>query len=418
MTDVVKDVALDFWSVVGEMSPYLLFGFVIAGILSVLISARHVRRHLGGRGLAPVIKAAAVGVPLPLCSCGVIPVSASLRRQGASKGATTAFLMATPQDGVDSILVTFSLLGPVFAIFRPIVALVSGVVGGGLVARFSGREWSQQASVREEDDASSPASPGGKVVEALKYGFVTLPEDIGRALLVGLVIAAAISALVPGGYFAGYLPPGWGQRAVMMLVGVPVYVCATASVPIAWALITAGVSPGAALVFLMTGPATNAATLSTVWKVMGKRTCVIYLTTVAVSALAAGGLLDLIYTQANIAPTPAAPWMMPEWVKTISAVVLLLVVSAAVLRPLLDKAAGRKAEAPTMKQMELDIHGMRCNQCAQTVREALQACEDVESARVDLHTHRAWVDGASDVEALRRAVRQVGYDVGEVRRQG
>ncbi|HOF19308.1 MAG TPA: permease, partial [Phycisphaerae bacterium] len=288
MLEKLAEIAWEFWAVLSEMAPYLLFGFFVAGLLSVLISAQRVERHLGGKGFWPVLKAAAFGVPLPLCSCGVIPVSASLRRHGASKGATASFLISTPQTGVDSILVTYSLLGGVFALFRPIAALVSGVIGGMLVSLFD-----RGPEAREIDDiarAQSPATVTGnnRFVEAMKYGFVTLPADIGRALLVGLIVAAAISAAVPENYFADVLPPGIGQILILMLAGIPVYVCATASVPIAFALIGTGVSPGAAFAFLMTGPATNAATIATIWKVMGRRTALLYLLTMAGAALAGG----------------------------------------------------------------------------------------------------------------------------------
>jgi len=409
MTDTLIQIAVDFWHVVDEMAPYLLFGFLMAGLLSVFISPRFIERHLGSAGLVSILKAAAFGVPLPLCSCGVIPVSASLRRAGASKGATVAFLMATPQDGVDSVLVTLSLLGPVFAIFRPIVAVVSGAVGGGLVSLFDRDGADRSARPAENYDAEDPARSTGKLVGALKYGFVTLPADIGRAMLVGLVVAALISALVPKNYFADLLAPGWGQMFVMMLAGIPVYVCATASVPVAWALIGAGVSPGAALVFLMTGPATNAATLATVWRVMGKRTAVIYLLTVAAAALAGGALLDAIYARADVAPAPYAPWMLPHWVKSASAGVLLGVLAVAVLQPFFVSGKSRSAEAPNM--IRIRIKGMTCSHCVQAVRRALLACQGVRQAQVDLHSGIASVEAPGVAfERLCEAVRKAGYE--------
>ena len=220
-----------FWAVLSEMAPYLLLGFFAAGLLSVLISPELVERHLGGRGLAPVLKAAAFGVPMPLCSCGVIPVAASLRRHGASRGATTAFLIATPQDGVDSILVTLSLLGPVFAIFRPLVALVSGLLGGSLVSALASEGQDAGSAAEKCRDACCAPQRQGRLYRVFAYGFGALPRDIGRALLAGLVIAAGISALVPPESLAPYLGGGVVAMLVMMLVGIPVYVCATASVP-------------------------------------------------------------------------------------------------------------------------------------------------------------------------------------------
>ena len=279
-----SSVPVAFWGVLSQMAPYLLFGFLAAGVLSVVISPRFVARHLGGRGVMSVLKASAFGVPLPLCSCSVIPVATSLRRHGAGKGATTAFLISAPQTGVDSILVTFSLLGGVFAVFRPIAALLSGLVGGVLVELVDRDCDTCAAPSVQEDVPSDPRGLGRRVFHALRYGFLTLPEDIGKALLVGLVVAALISAAAAGDFFAtalgGRVGGGIVGMLVMMLLGVPVYVCATASVPIAAALIAKGVSPGAALAFLMTGPATNAATIVTVWKVMGVRTGIAYLVTI------------------------------------------------------------------------------------------------------------------------------------------
>jgi len=330
----LPQVPQEFWSVLSEMAPYLLFGFLMAGVLAVFISPELVERHLGGGRLSSVIKAAAFGVPLPLCSCGVIPVAASLRGHGASKGATTAFLISTPQTGVDSILVTFSLLGPVYAIFRPLVALVSGILGGVLVT--AGERRSDRPAHRPQcQEACCAPGQQGKGRRAMPHGFVALPRDIGKALLVGVAIAAVISTWSSGlkNLHGGLLGGGVTAMLIMMAVGIPIYVCATASVPIAAAMILeAGVSPGAALVFLMTGPATNAATIATIWKVLGPRTAAIYLLTMAATALAAGIALDYVFTIEGVPPVQPLPWMLPVWVGWTSAVVLLGVLGVALLR--------------------------------------------------------------------------------------
>jgi len=333
MYDFVKSIIVGFWGTIAEMSPYLLFGFFVAGILSVLISQRLVEKHLGGRGIWPLLKASLFGIPLPLCSCGVIPVSMSLHKQGASKGSTVSFLLSTPQTGMDSIFVTLSLLGPLFAIFRPLAALVTGLVGGGLVDVFGQSARDETHAPRPDTRATSNEQQAtrNKVAGGLKYSFVTLPRDIGKALLVGLVIAAVISALVPEGYFADKLGPGILQMVVMMFLGIPVYVCATASVPVAAALILAGLTPGAALVFLMTGPATNAASFVTIWKVLGKATAITYLATVAGCAILGGILLDYIAAGVDFEIVARPGWMLPSAVKYISAVVLLAVLTFAIL---------------------------------------------------------------------------------------
>jgi uncharacterized membrane protein YraQ (UPF0718 family) len=332
MMDFAITIAKDFWATVGEMSPYLLFGFFVAGVLSVLASQRMVERHLGHRGLWSLLKASVLGVPLPLCSCGVIPVSMSLRKHGASKGATIAFLLSTPQTGVDSILVTFSLLGPVFAIFRPVAALVTGLVGGALVDSLGQGSKGQNPPVEKCTDECCSDVQTGRIKKGLKYGFITLPRDIGKPMLVGLLVAAFISALVPDGYFAEKLGTGIWPLIAMMFLGIPVYVCATASVPVAAALIMKGLSPGAALVFLMTGPATNAASFTTIWKVLGKTTAILYLVTVAGCALMSGIVLDYAAAGTNFDVAVRSGWMLPDHVKSISAIVLFAVLGFALVR--------------------------------------------------------------------------------------
>jgi uncharacterized membrane protein YraQ (UPF0718 family) len=332
MADYLKSILWDFWATVAEMSPYLLFGFFVAGLLSVLVSQRLVEKHLGGRGIWPLLKASLFGIPLPLCSCGVIPVSMSLHKHGASKGSTISFLLSTPQTGVDSIFVTLSLLGPVFAVFRPLAAFITGILGGTFVDIF---EWKNKHNAQPPqkctDECCDTTTTHGKIKKGLKYGFVTLPRDIGKAMLVGLVIAAVISAFVPDGYFAEKLGKGIFAMVVMMFLGVPVYVCATASVPVAAALILKGLTPGAALVFLMTGPATNAASFVTIWKALGKATAITYLATVAGCALLAGILLDYIATGFDIKIATHHHWMLPSIVKYISAVALFAVLAFAIL---------------------------------------------------------------------------------------
>ena len=218
MYDILKNIIIESWQVLGQMSPYLLFGFLVAGILSVCISPDLVERHLGDGGIWPLLKASLFGVPLPLCSCSVIPVSMSLHKHGASKAATVSFLLSTPQTGADSIFVTLSLLGPLFAVFRPVAAFVTGIIGGGLVDVLDRNTENEN---RNQQKCSDQCCADGdknnhKIIRALKYGFVTLPRDIGKAMLAGLVIAAVISALVPDGYFAEKLGTGIFAMVVMM----------------------------------------------------------------------------------------------------------------------------------------------------------------------------------------------------------
>jgi len=329
MVNFLQTIGLGFWDTLSEMSPYLLFGFGVAGILSVWISADVVERHLGGAGFWQVFKASLFGVPLPLCSCGVIPVSMSLHKHGASKGATVSFLLSTPQTGADSILVTYSLMGPIFAIFRPLAAFVTGLFGGCLINAVENHDSHSPPQTKPEctETCCSHKHKQSRLVRAFKHGFITLPADIGRSMLIGLFIAALISALVPENYFAGKLTGGNHilSMLIMMVVGIPIYVCATASVPIAVQLIAIGLSPGTAFVFLMTGPATNAATLATLSNQVGKRAAIIFLLTVGVSSLTGGLLLDALFRGDIDQTIHAHGFMLPQWLKSACAIILLAV---------------------------------------------------------------------------------------------
>lgn len=284
--DLLQNLAQGIWVTLLAMAPYLLLGFAVAALLARFVTPALVRRHLGEGTVAPVFKATLFGVPLPLCSCGVIPVAASLKRRGANGGATVAFLASTPQTGVDSILVTYSLLGWPLTVVRVVAAFVSGWVSGLLTG------WFGDKLNPQEDREPEKGALHRSWAASLRHGLITLPRDIALPLILGLVVAGILSAVVPKDLVSPELGGGPLGKLLMLGMGIPVYVCATASVPVAASFIALGFSPGAALIFLMSGPATNAATLALVWKDLGLRSCLIYLGTIAVTALGAGVLLD------------------------------------------------------------------------------------------------------------------------------
>lgn len=419
MLTFLKETVWEFWNVLGQMAPYLLFGFLIAGILAVVIPEAWVEKHLGGHGFLPILKASLLGVPLPLCSCGVIPVAASLRKEGASPGATASFLISTPQTGVDSIMVTLSLLGPMFALFRPVAAFVNGLLGGSLVALFGNKDPAENASTPEccsDATCGMHAPRQGRLKRIFRHGFVTLPGDIGKPLLAGLVVAALISALIPEQFFRERIGSDVVEYLLMLAVGIPVYVCATASVPVAAALITAGISPGAALVFLMTGPATNAATITTLWKTLGRRTTLIYLGTVAVTSVGAGLLLDLLFTTWGFDLKEfmehAHGHAGYAWIRHTGAVVLLAVLAGGLFRRTRVEFKTGAAVDVEAKMLTLHIDGMTCSHCAETVSRFLAQVEGVESVVVDLEGKKALVKGGDmDIDSLRKAVEDAGYTV-------
>jgi uncharacterized membrane protein YraQ (UPF0718 family)/copper chaperone CopZ len=440
------------WWMLAEMAPYLLLGFVIAGLLSAFISPEWVERHLGGSRFGQIFKASLFGVPLPLCSCGVIPVAASLRRHGAGKGATTAFLLSTPQTGVDSIAVTYALLGPFLAVYRPVAALITGFLGGGFVHVLDRHEEADvpasSHATHEEgcgDGCAMPASVGSsdaaccdddacagnrsadesRLAAALRYGLVTLPRDIGKALVVGILLSGVISALVEPAALEGVLGRGLVPILLAMAVGVPLYVCATASVPIAVAMIHAGLSPGAAIAFLISGPATNGATLTTLWRVLGWRSMVIFLVTVALGAVGSGFVVDaavasdLVPASAIVtaADAPAGHGHHHQGTSLGSvfqqacAAALLLVIGNA-LRPRRRQTVMEDTTVSDDEITRLKVGGMHCNGCVQSVTRALSEVAGVREAEVRLDEGSATVRGR-DVsrEALEAAVRSLGFSV-------
>jgi uncharacterized membrane protein YraQ (UPF0718 family)/copper chaperone CopZ len=421
MLELPLTIIQEIWLVTARMAPWLLLGFVVAGFLSVFISPRWLERHLGGAGLGPVFKASLFGVPLPLCSCGVIPVAASLRAHGASRAATTAFLLSTPQTGVDSILVTYTMLGPLFAVFRPVAALLTGFLGGGLVQALVPRT-RVATPAPATGELRRPQGAGNKLRAALDYGLVVLPGDIARALLVGVVIAGALGALVPEAFLATYLGTGPLSIALMMAVGIPIYVCATASVPLAASFIFLGATPGAALAFLIAGPATNAATVTTVNRVLGRRTTVIYLLTVAASAFAGGLLLDWLLPRAAAA-VPALGHAIHHH-EGVGPVDHLWAVALAVVMTRSWWLARRRAccgdstcaggapaaTASADERLEFAVGGMNCSHCSGSVQRAVSELPGVTLCSVDLERGRALVAGRDlDPGAVTGAIEALGF---------
>ena len=278
------------WAVLGEMAPWVLGGFGIAGVLSLWLNARVVREHFGRGRASAILKAVALGVPLPVCSCGVIPLGASLRKHGAGKGPTSAFLMSTPQTGVDSIAVTYGMLGGWFALLRPLAALVSGIACGFAVEALDG----DPPSVAGWKDAELEPETRPWWARILHNGFIVLPRSVGGALVLGALVSAVVMALVPENYIAERISSPLLQMVLTLVFGIPVYICSTAAVPFALGLLAAGLTPGAALAFLIGGPGVSASTLIAVQRLMGWRTMVVYVFVLAVCAIGFGLLTNAL----------------------------------------------------------------------------------------------------------------------------
>ncbi len=293
---------LELWAILAQSGPFLLLGLALAGLLGVLVPQAAIVAHLGRNDFSAVGKAALLGAPIPLCSCSVLPTAAALRRAGASKGATSAFLISTPETGVDSIGITWALTNPVLTVARPLAAIATALASGLAVNLMVRRGWEEErpaeadsadCACQASEDAceSEPAPTGGVARRAARYAFGTLMADLAPWLAVGLLLSALIAVFVPSDFFGTVVPDGAPAMGLMLLVGIPTYVCATASTPVAAALIAKGLEPGAALVFLLAGPATNLATIAVVRGLLGNRVAVVYLVSIAALALGAGALL-------------------------------------------------------------------------------------------------------------------------------
>ena len=342
---ILLNVFYEIWVLVCEMAPYLLLGFLLAGLMHEFVPKSLSRRYLSGRSMKSVLWAALFGVPLPLCSCGVIPTAMGLRREGAGKGATIAFLIATPQTGVDSIVATYSLMGLPFALIRPLVAMVTAVMGGWLVNATDNEILAVRSPQKHEEEhhgcccgehheeehshdcccgkhheeehhdcccgkhheekhshgcccGEHKRNIWHRLGDAMTYAFVEMMGDIGKWLLVGLAVAGIITALVPDTWFAVFQGNSLLSILFVLLLSIPMYLCATGSIPIAVALMLKGLTPGAALVLLMAGPACNAASIVLIRKELGWRTLLVYLSSLVLGAVVFGLAIDLLLPEA------------------------------------------------------------------------------------------------------------------------
>ncbi len=343
-----------------ESSPYLLLGFSIAGLIHTLLPTSAIQNRLGKNDFRSVLRAALWGVPLPLCSCSVIPTAVSLKQAGASKGATSAFLISTPETGVDSIGITWALMDPIMTVIRPLAALMTAVATGMGVNLLVTSKLDGEATPADsesladseapccantepdppvasccEDPATkpeqeAPAQPGQSWVQriraSLQYAFGALLDDLVPWFTIGLIASGLIAVLAPENLFTELIPSGWPAMLLMLVIGTPLYICATASTPIAVTLIAKGLDPGAALVFLLVGPATNVTTLIVVSKMLGKRVLGVYLITVSAVALIAGFGVNQLYSRTDLDLVAAVNDLHehgPGWLGIVSGIVLV-----------------------------------------------------------------------------------------------
>lgn len=401
------DILITFINMVSQMAPYLLLGFLIAGLLHVFVPASFFERHLANENFKSVLWATLLGIPLPLCSCGVIPTAISLRRDGASRGATVAFMVATPQTGVDSIIATYSMMGLPFAIMRPLVALVTAVAGGMVTTWFS----KDEVVVRRAYSCEMKTkSAGGKLKELLRYSFVELIQNMGKWLAIGLVIGTLITVLLPDNFFAELNLPSIVTMLIVLIVAIPMYVCAMGSIPIAAALMLKGLSPGTALVFLVAGPAASIASMLVVGKSMGRKQLLFYLGTIIIGSILGGLFIDYAlprewFTNALVMGQHCHAHGTPSAIEIASAIIFVILFINAFAMKLFKR-----------EKLEIDsnttiykIGGMSCNHCKMSVEKAIKSLENVEDCTVDLGKNIAIVTGKPDDDNVKNAVEEIGF---------
>jgi uncharacterized membrane protein YraQ (UPF0718 family)/copper chaperone CopZ len=388
-----------------DLSPSLLLGLFIAGLMHVYLPKGFVHRGLNRPDMRSAARASLIGVPLPLCSCGVIPTALGLRKEGASKGATTAFMISTPQTGVDSLLVSASFLGWPFALFKLAAAFVTGLIGGGLVNRFTEPDGEFQA----EPGASGDESVVGGMRSVLRYGLFDLLAAIDLWILAGVLAAALITTFVPPDYLAGQTwAHGIAGMLLVLTISIPLYVCTTGSVPIAASLIAAGMPAGTALVFLMAGPATNVATLGSVYRALGARVLAIYLATVICMSIVLGLGFDSLLE--GVQPAAHTHAHGVDWIATGSALLLSGLIAYLMLVRLKARIKVRQAGEGQDPGLMLKVEGMSCQHCVDSVKKTLEGFDTVTEAAPDLSSGLVRVRGAHlDASALVQAVEKAGF---------
>ena len=429
----------EVFDLITGMTPYLLLGFFLAGLMHAFVPNTLYRRYVGGSTFRSVFNAAMLGIPLPLCSCGVIPTAMSLRKEGASKGATVSFLIATPQTGVDSIIATYSLMGLPFALIRPFVALATSLFGGVLVNRLDDNKAVVSDSGHASDTSASAASTttfGQKLLQALKYAFVEMMQDIGKWLVVGLVAAGLITVFVPESFFSLFADKPLLSMLLVLAFSIPMYLCATGSIPIAVALMLKGLSPGTALVLLMAGPAVNVASMLVISKVMGRKTLFLYLLSIITGAVVFGLCIDYLLPREWF----TAPLMQMHsgheeglsLVKMVCSVAFFLLLGNAFYQRYFrssacccgchghadhvcsddacscDSASHAHAAEPVN---EFKVKGMTCNHCKNNVEKAILSVEGVTRVEINLVSGQTWVYGKADPSAVVQAVKEIGFEI-------
>ena len=417
---------------VNSMSPYLLLGFTLAGLMHAFVPRAMYSRYLSGDNFRSVLGAAILGIPLPLCSCGVIPTAMSLRKDGASKGATISFLIATPQTGVDSIIATYSLMGLPFALLRPLVALATALFGGTLANSIAKDDEPVAATAGQGCCANEEkATFSQKIKTAASYAYIEMMQDIGRWLVLGLVVAGLITVFVPDSFFSLFADRPFASMLLVLLFSIPMYLCATGSIPIAVALMLKGLSPGTALVLLMAGPAVNVASLLVIGKVMGRKSLFTYLFSIVGCAILFGLGIDYLlprewFTAPLVHIHSCHSCSEVSYFNTVCTIVLAILLANAFIRryrkstPSASLVPLKQGDNPpcscescNITAWTIMVKGMNCNHCKSNVEAAISKIAGVDSVEIDLATGHTVIHGNPSKDDVVKAVEALGFTVVE-----
>lgn len=400
------------FSLTKEMAPYLLLGFLIAGLLHVYVPRGAFTKYFGKNNLKSVIYASMMGIPLPLCSCGVIPTGISFYKDGASKGATVSFLISTPQTGVDSIMVTYSLLGLPFAIIRPIIALITSIAGGFWVNQADSKSDTQSFVDSELENESHSKS----LISVFKYAFDEFLEDIADWLVIGLVLAGLIAVLVPADFFqSAMFQNELLAMSLVLIASIPFYVCATGSVPIAAVLLMKGLNPGAVLVFLMAGPATNIATITVIAKSLGKKTLTIYLTSIILGSFLFGLAINHLFPSSFFVITSDVLHQhggglmgIVEWISVVLFVIFILRIYLVKLNRYIIKRKGKSRMSE--ESLKIEVSGMSCQNCAVKVESVLMGLNSINESHANFSENYVELKGNNiNLDEVKTSIENAGY---------
>ncbi len=449
----------EIWGIYLEIAPYLFIGLTFAGLMHILLKGDFILKHLGKANIWSIIKAAIFGVPLPLCSCGVVPTAMHLKRKGASNGAIISFLTSTPQTGIDSIIPTFGMLGWFMGIYRPVTALLMGIITGVATNKIKTNEKPAQIEanaqscclVCECDDphCTHPSHPWNRqkiktgeisnssevscecssethahssdhqkniFIKFINYAYGDFIDDISTQLVVGIIIAGIITWLIPDGFFEQYGGKGFPGMLLMIIVGLPMYVCATGSIPIAVSLIMKGISPGAAFVFLVVGPATNAASLTVIAGSLGKKITAVYVAVLTLCALFFGTLLNVLVNEFGIIVNVhhLAHNMDRAILLDIITVIFSIILILSFWRKYKPRKTVTEQKTGGSEMRKYVIEDMHCNHCVKAIQSAVEDLHGVENLRIDLAQKLLEVRGEVKNEQIVAAVQGIGYKIKKI----